>query len=477
MRALAALSVLPLLGCYHNRPWQTPARQYRSDSGATLAVVESDDEGNFWNSAQADAALQLVRAHAGRVPTAVLVFVPGWGHNAQSKDQNLVCFSRTLDYLSQRLNGGPVRMLERARVSAALRAPTSGVLARPADDSVRVIGIYAGWRGRSLPEAPSVLSVVTRVPTFWGRKRTADIVGQGDLRGFIGALSAIYDSVNYAPGSSGERPFFSLVSIGHSFGGQALLPAVSARLEEQLHEAAGDDAWKALRGEDIHPTRPVSIRGMGDLVILVNPAVEAARYEPLHRLSRQLRYHTDQTPALVVFSADNDVPRHFLFPLGRFFSTLFKARAEQGSWERDQVVLGRHDPQVTHRIALAPTSVPAVGLLADSGPGKGSNPFELHAADCSYRGSVDHGGQDELAAAIARHDTSADASGDLLINGKQLKRVSASPQPHAALMVVRTSSHQVLNNHNGFFKPEFVDFLVRYVTDIEAMRFEARLAR
>jgi hypothetical protein len=77
----------------------------------------------------------------------------------------------------------------------------------------------------------------------------------------------------------------------------------------------------------------------------------------------------------------------------------------------------------------------------------------------------------------SRHDTSADASGDLLINGKQLQRVSALPQRHAALMVVRTSSHQILNNHNGFFKSEFVDFLVRYVMDIEAMRFEARLAR
>jgi hypothetical protein len=51
------------------------------------------------------------------------------------------------------------------------------------------------------------------------------------------------------------------------------------------------------------------------------------------------------------------------------------------------------------------------------------------------------------------------------------KKPEAPHQLYEPLMVVRTNSHEIINNHNGFFKPEFVDFLVRYVTDIENKRF------
>jgi hypothetical protein len=45
-----------------------------------------------------------------------------------------------------------------------------------------------------------------------------------------------------------------------------------------------------------------------------------------------------------------------------------------------------------------------------------------------------------------------------------------------ALIVVRTGSKEIIDNHNGFFKPEFVDFLVRYVSDIETKRVKTKAA-
>jgi len=90
--------------------------------------------------------------------------------------------------------------------------------------------------------------------------------------------------------------------------------------------------------------------------------------------------------------------------------------------------------------------------------------------DCDLAGLVNSADGVELARAIDRDPQTTDVSQEWLINGKRLKP-EAPHQPYEPLMVVRTNSHEIINNHNGFFKPEFVDFLVRYVTDIENKRF------
>ena len=43
-------------------------------------------------------------------------------------------------------------------------------------------------------------------------------------------------------------------------------------------------------------------------------------------------------------------------------------------------------------------------------------------------------------------------------------------------MVVRTRITEIIDNHNGFFTPEFIDFLVRYVTDIETKPVKTKAA-
>ena len=61
--------------------------------------------------------------------------------------------------------------------------------------------------------------------------------------------------------------------IGHSFGGLILFNAISEALIEGLtyRDDGGDRDAPAVR--------------FGDMVILLNPAFEASRYTPLHRIA------------------------------------------------------------------------------------------------------------------------------------------------------------------------------------------------
>ena len=467
-RAVVCCATLAVGGCYRNAAQQAGRLPSSPSPVTTLTVVEADDRGAFWNAEQPMRALEEVRAAAAQGSVAVVLFIHGWGHSAAPDDQNYLCFERTIDHLGRRLNSGTFRTLMANMVrQQGGSAPLVGPL--------KVVGIYVGWRGKSLPEAPGPLGILSRAPTFWARKSAAARVGRGDLRSFIDELSAIYDAKNSdAPGleATAAGRIFSLVMIGHSFGGQVLFPAVASRLEDQLQGETGDLAWRALRGLPVTAQSKSFVKGMGDIVVLVNPAMEASAYERMYRLERQLTFANAQTPALTVFSADNDVPRHYVFPLGRFFSTALTPSSEAGQRERDLIVLGRHDPQVTHRLEFSADSA----AVRDRGTTNESASVQRRLG-CDLPPQAESSAHDQLYQAIKRDASSADPTGDVWIDAKHLFRTDNMAQPYAPLMVVRTGSREVIDGHNGFFNPEFVDFLVRYVTDIEAKRFGTTLAR
>ena len=462
-----------LVACYGNHPHQPDPKTFQSSrSTASLSVVEVNDRGNFWYANQAISAIDTVLDRARKGNTVVVLFVHGWGHDAQTRDQNLVCFSHTLESLSQRLN-------PQAPTLAGNASSNSGPASSP---TYRVVGIYVGWRGKSLPEGPGLTSIISRLPTFWARKGTAAKIGRGDLRAFVERLGGIYDSINYGPENptkSARRTdtTFSLVTVGHSFGGQALFPAVASHIEDQLQANAGDSAWHALRN---HPTQPSTkkafIAGLGDLVVLVNPAMEALAYERMNRLAKSLEFSNVQTPALIVFDAQNDYPRRWLFPIGRSITTAFAAGAEPHDRERDRVVLGRYSPQITHRLNL--DSNP--GFAADTFPrpkGAKDNPFDLESGDCGRGFAAESGPTDQLSETLKRDPLGTDVTGEWHISGKHIAPISDKPQPYAPVLVVRSTEKQIINGHNGFFQPNFVDFLIRYVTDIQTKRFAVRDAR
>ncbi len=444
-----------------------------------LSVVEVDDRGGFWSAVQPGNAISAVRDAAAGGATVTVLFIHGWDHDASTEDQNLVCFSHTLDYLSKKLN------TTSSATNRAFTAQRSN--AAPANAGIHVEGVYIGWRGKSLPNFPSVLDVFQKVATFWGRKSAAARVGRGDLRSFLDALEDVYIHANYD--TAATHPLFGLVTVGHSFGGQVLFPAVQTRIEDELQQADASEAWQALRQQPISARPPKFVDGLGDLVILVNPAFESAAYERMFRLERQLEFPKAQTPVLAVFSADNDIPRHFLFPIGRFFASTFRARSEPGNWERDQVVLGRYDPQVTHRLEWTPSPnapLQAGAAVSSSDSGRsvssaasttngGQNPFTEKAEGCDYSNPPAEVGPDALhdsiQKAISGSGQPPDALGSWSVNGKSLSRIAQTDRHNTPLMVVRTQSHDILDGHSGFFQPGFVDFLIRYVDDVEAIRW------
>ncbi len=144
------------------------------------------------------------------------------------------------------------------RLGEELYAQSRGVLTNSTE--VQVIGVYVGWRGRSLPDPFDYL-------TIWPRKEAAERVGDGDLREFLARLEVLYQKRNTA----GIHPFLGLVAVGHSLGGQVLLRSTAPEIERELVVAA-------------EGSQPPFISGFGDLAVLVNPAVEANQFERIHRL-------------------------------------------------------------------------------------------------------------------------------------------------------------------------------------------------
>jgi hypothetical protein len=60
------------------------------------------------------------------------------------------------------------------------------------------------------------------------------------------------------------------------------------------------------------------------MVILVNPAFEATRYQPIHNLAQRVELPEYEPPTLLIVTSKADAATSTAFPFGRFFNTLFQ---------------------------------------------------------------------------------------------------------------------------------------------------------
>lgn len=296
-------------------------------------VVQVDDFGQFWEPEAADRALRAIEDAANETNTVVVLFIHGWHHNAAPGNENLQAFARSVQdiraTLDDNLDGQP-GLYRQARQELT------------EDGRLNVLGIYVGWRGQSLP-------MPLDYTTFWGRKAAAERVGNGDLREFIARIQSLYAARCEARRTGKVRTFMGFVSIGHSFGGQALFRAVAGRFEQELIEQTA----KAKRSRSGQTPEKSCVEGVGDLVILVNPALEALQFERIHTLGRQLDSGPAQVPRMLVVSSKGDWASKALFPIGRWVDTLKRPtfRGEQRAlWTE---ALGVYAPQRTHNLNLA----------------------------------------------------------------------------------------------------------------------------
>jgi pimeloyl-ACP methyl ester carboxylesterase len=283
----------------------------------SMNFVEIDEQGVLANRDQANAAVEEASKEEAD-GSYVIVFVHGWHHNASSGDGNVRGFYDALSLVSL---WNPKRKIK---------------------------GVYIGWRGDSVPITG------LRYLTFWDRKNTSDEVGRGGLLEFLLRLERGVKS----PEHNGRN---KLLVVGHSFGASVTFNALAhlylGRFLDGVYARAETQRF----------------RGYGDLVVLINPAIEAMRYMPFQSAidyySRptskpKLDFSHETRPVLVVLSSQSDRATRIAFPAARFVSTALEAHStisathspdEQGNyseWNMDRDTVGNFAGFQTHHPLL-----------------------------------------------------------------------------------------------------------------------------
>ncbi|MGF1642574.1 MAG: hypothetical protein ACFCUJ_02955 [Thiotrichales bacterium] len=280
-----------------------------------MGFVEFDDQGWFWDRKQMEALLRLLHEQQAtqKKEFLIILYAHGWQHNADACDNNVVCFQRVLERF---------KVLE----SQGRGAPRT------------VVGVYVGWRGRSLSQDLSILDKLT----FWQRKNSAQRVGNG---GVIQLLSALDEFRRYK-NPDREHTKTQFLIAGHSFGGKVVYSAIKSQL------VANATRMQPENGRPIYP----ATNGIGDLVVLVNPAFEGSLYEPLHDAAANRCFPEEQQPALLVVTSETDQATRMAFPIGRWFNTRFQAISAQRSGpEQGEAIVktvGHLDRYRTHTLSL-----------------------------------------------------------------------------------------------------------------------------
>jgi hypothetical protein len=199
----------------------------------------------------------------------------------------------------------------------------------------RVVGLYIGWHGLSADLEPF------KELSFWDRKNTAEVVGHGAAIQLLSELEELRNRINRkfdGEIASHKRMTTKLMIIGHSFGGDIVFSAVSPVLMERMVE--NDDAAGV----------PQSPRSLGDLVVLINPAFEAARFEPLERLAATKSFPPSTNCTLAVFTSTADWATGLAFPLGRRVSTVFESYVNRRQARANVIAIGHYAPFINYEL-------------------------------------------------------------------------------------------------------------------------------
>lgn len=274
-----------------------------------IGIVEFDDQGSLMRPDFKNAILDNIQDLANESPLLMVIFAHGWKNNAAVDNNNLRDFEEILYRLAQ----------HDKQVCTALQCANR-----------KVVGVYLGWRGLSATVEPF------KTLSFWNRKKRAQRVGQDGATEVLAELAKV-KATRY---KEDERDNHNkLIAVGHSFGGALLFNA----LQQQLIR---DTAFQRKNG--------TILRNAAQLVVLVNPAFEAARTTALHERAAALTFNDSQRPILAVFTSETDKATKYAFPAGRFFSTLFtkynKDRADQSSL--DTKAIGHYPAYQTHSLEI-----------------------------------------------------------------------------------------------------------------------------
>ena len=286
------------------------------------AYVEFTDQGWLYDRKQLTRTLDLLRKPDPR-PLQIVVFVHGWKHDARFDDRDVRAFRDTV----------------------------MPAMARSQPNS-RTVGVYVGWRGASLnlPSLPQSIS-------FYDRKSTADHVARGSVRELFSYLRTMRNKT-----TTEQAPNLSIALIGHSFGGLILYNSITESLLDSLVVANSGDPSAARIAKPVF-----------DLVVLLNPAFEATRFEPLFQVAKEYLlpsgrtwpYGRDQRPIFVSITSEGDSATRIAFPIARYINSTFQHegwtdqddRTKQEYAQRLEKIANNHtighmERYRTHRLTL-----------------------------------------------------------------------------------------------------------------------------
>ena len=394
----------------------------------TLAFVEFDDQGRLWNREEMELLDRTLAAETQRPDTegvAIIFFAHGWQHDARVCDMNVTCFRAFLAEIAGDLAG-------------------AGRFAREGVRPPRLVGIYAGWRGRS------VSVPVLRTLSFWSRKKAAERIGAGELVEVLTHLDGFVRDEN-AKG----RNRAALNIIGHSFGGTAIYTALANVLKTRLVEA-GHRRGKVPVDQNV-------VEGFGNLVVLVNPAFEASLYAPLDELVADVGpCARRQTPVLVVVGSESDFPNRTWFRLGRAIDTLLQRTGPRSTRKLLTTAVGAYEPFITHWLAASAPS-PAAERMRVSNCACTLPVPELPPEESRQLGAfLSHFREGGPPLGAVRFEQAACEAG--LTLGEARLTCRPGVDPGRPIWHVR-AANDVVRGHSGFFTRPFLDFLRYVITD------------
>jgi hypothetical protein len=351
------LALIVLSGCTFHKQWReekegcvitesdkgsdkcqgAQLQRLEGKDGYTIGYVELNDQGELFNRDQMTNVLDALQDMAGKKDVLMVVFAHGWNHRAKEGDGNINTFRKVLE-----------------NVSITEGKDAGNRKGKPRRE---VFGVYVGWRGLSL-KIP-----VLEYLTFWDRKNTAAKVGTGDVTEVVSRIELVKrtrDAIKvqevvasvtascidkHSEKCSGElekaktaKSDTRLVVIGHSFGGLVVQSAIDRVLID-----------RAIRTDGANSGYQGTVEGFGNLVILINPAFEAQRFNSMFKLQEYRgTYFDNQLPVELVLTSSRDYATKLAFPVGRAFSSTFE---KQGWDSKNLQTIGHYDSFVTHSLS------------------------------------------------------------------------------------------------------------------------------
>jgi hypothetical protein len=311
-------------------------------------------------------------------PLSIVIYTHGWHHSAKPDDANVIAFRRLLEAASVAerelcltARNGRATALEEAPAEVCAESEPSVPLRQK---KRRVVGIYVGWRG------DSVVGPLIEDTSIWDRKHTAETVALGSVQEFFSLMHEFYlehacHEPTTPPAAAGAESVpapqpdttkcakvadVRMLTIGHSFGGLITYRALEPRMMLGIAETAPHEPGQKMR----------YAYGFGDLIVLINPAFEATRFEALAEAAASRDYIDSggqvsaQLPMLIVATSKSDRATGVAFPAFRWATTRFEHT--DGAEESANIhTVGWESRYRTHFLTLS-TDADVCGLTSAS---------------------------------------------------------------------------------------------------------------